>query len=648
VICISKLKPILINYIITMRIWILLFLLVTHSATYAAVVLSQGARNVKNGAPYGGASAVGDGVHDDTQAFLDALNIGLDVNAHPVAPIYVPPGNYLVSKQLILWDPGFIFGEPSSPPTIILKTGSITNTSSPEPFVVTLCSQGHHPYDTNWNSANDGVHASTNNSFCFDIRDINFTVQSGNPGVSAVFLWQLAQRVSARNIVLTRQDSVNNCWQQDNNGGGGIIQNMTCNGGATCALIQDTAEMMYRGCTFNGPVRWNGYWIINFLACTFNNPGGTGFTYGGGTWFGMDDCVFTNGTPFNPGGAYHLENTTLSTGHVVQFTQNNVYFNGGSIPGNSSVLSTSGAVKGSPFPNPAFPEPSGACVNVKSFGAKGDGITDDTAAIQKAYAAHPQVYFPPGTYKTSSTITLTAGQAMYGSGSGIFGFCFISGPSNPVINATGNGSGNGVIMANIDVQNTAPSGSCVTWNADPASSQILDCAFGQPNAGPADTPLIVFQTGGGLWDESDGALGGSINIDQCSSCNQSVTCAEFQSSGPTYVYAVDPEHFSGPTLVFSNAQNVYCKNVQFEFLTNQSPSQICQITGSDNINIEGTIGGGHSFQNLFTVSSSTVNLFGVVISGDSSGVVGEGSHFYGQTGSGNNLVHGYVDSNLSP
>ena len=41
-------------------------------------------------------------------------------------------------------------------------------------------------------------------------------------------------------------------------------------------------------------------------------------------------------------------------------------------------------------------------VNVKALGAKGDGVTDDTAIIQAAFDIYPNVYIPEGNYKLLS------------------------------------------------------------------------------------------------------------------------------------------------------------------------------------------------------------------------------------------------------
>ncbi len=53
-------------------------------------------------------------------------------------------------------------------------------------------------------------------------------------------------------------------------------------------------------------------------------------------------------------------------------------------------------------------------VNVHSLGVKGDGVTDDTAAIQKAIDAHRSLYFPSGHYVVSDTIALKPDTVLIG------------------------------------------------------------------------------------------------------------------------------------------------------------------------------------------------------------------------------------------
>jgi sugar lactone lactonase YvrE len=62
---------------------------------------------------------------------------------------------------------------------------------------------------------------------------------------------------------------------------------------------------------------------------------------------------------------------------------------------------------------PALP-PENTWVNLKTLGVKGDGVTDDTAAIRKAIAEHSAIYVPSGRYIVTGTITLKPETALIG------------------------------------------------------------------------------------------------------------------------------------------------------------------------------------------------------------------------------------------
>ena len=79
----------------------------------------------------------------------------------------------------------------------------------------------------------------------------------------------------------------------------------------------------------------------------------------------------------------------------------------------------------------ALPQDAGA-LNVRDFGAKGDGSTDDTAAIRAAITASGPdtgdrwwqdriVYLPAGTYRVSDTLLKRYRDGRFGSGLALLG-----------------------------------------------------------------------------------------------------------------------------------------------------------------------------------------------------------------------------------
>lgn len=82
------------------------------------------------------------------------------------------------------------------------------------------------------------------------------------------------------------------------------------------------------------------------------------------------------------------------------------------MPTSQVIFFVASTVMPSPSENIVFPKDAGV-LNVKDYGAKGDGITDDTAAIQAALNAYPNgkriIYLPNGTYLVSSPLSWPAG-----------------------------------------------------------------------------------------------------------------------------------------------------------------------------------------------------------------------------------------------
>jgi len=79
-------------------------------------------------------------------------------------------------------------------------------------------------------------------------------------------------------------------------------------------------------------------------------------------------------------------------------------------------------------------------VSVKDFGAVGDGVADDSVAMQAAHATGKVVYYPEGEYKFSSTITMSLG-GIVGSGLGTTYLVSTDTTSNNLFEYTGTTAG---------------------------------------------------------------------------------------------------------------------------------------------------------------------------------------------------------------
>lgn len=157
--------------------------------------------------------------------------------------------------------------------------------------------------------------------------------------------------------------------------------------------------------------------------------------------------------------------------------------------------------------------PTSSFVSIRSAGAKGDGTTDDTSAINTALSSAASsgsiVFFDQGTYKVTNTIYIPPGSR-------------IVGESYPVIMASGSTFSNKCSPAPVvQVGKSGDSGS-VEWSDMIVSTQ-----------GSAAGAILIewnlsADSGSGMWDvhtRIGGFSGSDLQVSQCpTSAAESTTC----------------------------------------------------------------------------------------------------------------------------
>ncbi|KAF9772436.1 hypothetical protein IL306_009854 [Fusarium sp. DS 682] len=396
-------------------------------------------RNVKD---YG---AKGDGSSDDTAAinaaFSDGNRCGKGCDSSTVTPalVYFPAGTYVVSKPILPYYYTHMIGDVNNLP--VLKA------SANFEGMAVIDVDPYNPDGSNWHT--------NQNNFFRQIRNFKIDL-TGMPKSSGTGLhWQVAQATSLQNIVFQMiEDGSDDNKQQGifiDNGSGGFMTDLTFIGGRYGGFLggqQFTARnMTFRNCNTAVYMNWNWLWTLNGLDITGSKIG-VDMTAGGnvqnvGSILLTDSKmantqvgVLTNYNPAQPdtNGTLILDNVDMSSGVPVAVK------GGGSsatiLPGNAKIASwvqgrayTGGngkAVQAAQTPvtkpkaivdakgnvvtksKPQYNNvPAANFISVKSKGAKGDGKTDDTAAIQAVFNSIQDgqiVYFDHGAYVITDTV----------------------------------------------------------------------------------------------------------------------------------------------------------------------------------------------------------------------------------------------------
>jgi Pectate lyase superfamily protein len=578
-------------------------------------IMAAGARNVKD---YG---AKGDGVTDDTQAFLDALNQGRDSHPPFLSPVavYVPPGTYLIKKTLILWRQTLLFGEWTDPPTLVLAPNSsdFQDERDPKPFLVTAGGYNVRAYSTDWKTRSDQYNGKTNNSFYIFLEDLKIKVSAHNLGCDHAIYWACAQQTGIRNVAIDGGE-VAYALEAGLDGGGGVWEGLVVSNSRNGVLGDACSGIMVRDCTFNAPVTIESYYLCNwtFLATKFNSPGrGLALKNGLGI-VSILDSEFPNRTPLiaDSKSGLHLENVQCEK--VNQFakkqkTGSPLNWTSGKVIKNGVTTTYHDPSRGTPMLNANYkwgiarPRPSTACVNIKDLGAKGDGVSDDTAVIQLALGKYSEILFPLGNYLVSEPLVVRAGQGLFGQsvGSVIQFTGRRAGAETGTPHISVEGGSQGVVIVGLWFRNLADGGKCCLWDAD-SSSIVMDSEF--INESSSNTqPAWFFRRGGGFiensWNPGNSAYGAVIN-----------------TSDPLWLYSVQEEHYSMTALRIENAANVVGLNLEFE----RSPAYV-SIKNSKNICLNGVVAGNwnSNSKQLIEVQNSKIFLFGLQTNRNQSGIV---------------------------
>ncbi|KAJ7043174.1 exo-beta-1,3-glucanase [Mycena alexandri] len=487
--------------------------------------------------------AKGDGVTDDAAAINLAITTGnrcgdATCNSTTITPavVFFPKGTYLIGNSIIPYYYTQLIGDATSPPTL-LAAATFTDFAiiDADPYIP---GGGGAQWYTNQNNFFRSVR-----NFVIDTTRVPAGLSQGT-GIH----WQVSQSTSLMNIVINLSAVANTAhqgiWME--NGSGGFMGDLIINGGKY-GLWVGNQQFTVRNVTITNAQTailgsWNWGWTfqdLNIANCGIGLDLLTGSTAASqvvgaeaiidatvsDTPIFLRTSTSSNGQLVNAGSLV-LNNIKLTnvptavgvvdgtvvleggTTTIAFWGQGNVYSGSSSTPQFTQgiivapskpavLLDSSGKFFGRTHPQYATYAVD-QFVSVRDQGGKGDGTTDDTAALKAIFAAYAGckiIFFDAGTYVVTSTLQIPAGTQVVGEGWSVIagkGAAFQDVNNPEVVVQVGATGSSGVVEITDIIFSTigpAPGAIVVEWNVKETT-----------------------QGGAGMWD-SHIRLGGAAGTD---------------------------------------------------------------------------------------------------------------------------------------
>jgi hypothetical protein len=376
----------------------------------------------------------GDGIADDSSALQEAINKVQEKTNQGI--LFIPSGRYRVTKTIYIWPGIRLIGFGATRPLLILAANTAGFQHGPTYMVYFA---GGRP------SAGEPVPDASPGTFYSAISNIDFEIRDGNPGAVGV------RAHYAQHCFLAHIDFHIGSGLAGIHDGGNVAQDVHFYGGQygiwtrkpspgwqftiIDATFEGQREAAIReheaGLTLIRPQFRNvptaisidprysdELWIKDGRMENVTGPAVIiGNEKNARTEINMENVACANVPVF----ASYRDSGRQVSGpakiyDVQTFSHGLHYEDLGADPAIEDVFTTTALdVLPKPIPSDIFDlPPIEDWISIRSLGAAGDGVADDTEALRKAISEHRAIYFPSGQYRVTDTIALKPDTVLIG------------------------------------------------------------------------------------------------------------------------------------------------------------------------------------------------------------------------------------------